>query len=38
LTNTWIEVHPAGTATEVVGHLVAEKRHTRIIVRTAPVS
>jgi protein-L-isoaspartate(D-aspartate) O-methyltransferase len=38
LTNTWIEVHPAGTATDVAGHLVAEKRHTRVIIRTAPAS
>jgi hypothetical protein len=34
-TDTWIEVHPAGTASDVQGHLVAEKRHTRVIVHTA---
>jgi protein-L-isoaspartate(D-aspartate) O-methyltransferase len=32
----WIEVHPAGSAAEIEGRLVAEKRHTRIVVRTAP--
>jgi protein-L-isoaspartate(D-aspartate) O-methyltransferase len=36
LTNTWIEVHPAGTASDVDGRLVVEKRHTRVVVRTAP--
>lgn len=38
LTNTWIEVHSAGTACDVDGHLVAEKRHTRVVVRTSPAS
>lgn len=38
LTNTRIEVHPAGAASDAKGHLIAVKRHTRIIVRTAPAS
>ncbi|MBA9003072.1 methyltransferase, FxLD system [Thermomonospora cellulosilytica] len=32
---TWIEVHPAGTAPNAEGVLVADKQHTRVIVRTA---
>ena len=32
----WIEVHPTGVADDAGARLVADKRHTRIIVRTAP--
>ncbi|GAA4054082.1 methyltransferase, FxLD system [Actinomadura miaoliensis] len=31
----WIEVHPAGTAPDIEGLMVADKQHTRVIVRTA---
>jgi protein-L-isoaspartate(D-aspartate) O-methyltransferase len=35
LTDLWVEVHPAGTAAGADACLVADKRHTRVIVRAA---
>jgi protein-L-isoaspartate(D-aspartate) O-methyltransferase len=36
LTRTWIEVHPVGASPQPGGHLIADKRHSRVVLRTAP--
>ncbi|GII55878.1 hypothetical protein Pth03_42670 [Planotetraspora thailandica] len=35
MTDLWIEVHPAGRPTQSDAALVVDKRHTRVVVRTA---
>jgi hypothetical protein len=35
MTGLWIEAHPADTRDEPGGHMVIDKRHTRVIVHTA---
>lgn len=37
IASLWIEVHPAGASDPPGGQMVVEKRHTRVVVRTAQV-
>jgi protein-L-isoaspartate(D-aspartate) O-methyltransferase len=36
MTELWIEVHPAGANDQLTGHLMIEKRHSRVLIHTAP--